>query len=115
MLDEYESIPKDLVENRDVALDLLKEMDIESEPLRQFLADFFLGEPLMSGLPECPDVSREFMVALLVSASKKHDLKRFIATLKIIVKLSKRKEEAQQFEDNIDALFSKYSVNLMID
>ena len=41
MFDEYESIPQDLVEIREVIVDLLKEINIESKPLREFLADFF--------------------------------------------------------------------------
>lgn len=115
MFDEYESIPQDLVEIREVIVDLLKEINIESKPLREFLADFFLGEPLTSDLPECPDVSMAFMVALLLfRASKKDDLKHFIEILKATVRIL-QKEDAQQFEDFIDALFRKYSVKLMID
>ena len=117
MLDEYESIPKDLVENREVTLNALKAMKIESEPLREILTNIFLGEPLMSGLPECPDVSKEFVMAwVCFSASKqKFELKQFTETLKDFVTLFKNEEEAQLFEDFIDALFSKPFVKLMID
>ena len=55
------------------------------------------------------------MVALLLfRASKKDDLKHFIEILKATVRIL-QKEDAQQFEDFIDALFRKYSVKLMID
>ena len=110
MFDEDESIPKDVAEIREMILDALKAMNIEPEPLRKILADIGLGEPLMSGLPECPDVSKEFMMAFGVSVFMEHDWKRFFATLKLTVKFFKGKEEAQQFKDFIDALFSKYSI-----
>ena len=55
------------------------------------------------------------MVALLLfRASKKDDLTHFIEILKATVRIL-QKEDAQQFEDFIDALFRKYSVKLMID
>ena len=115
MLDEYESNPKDLVENREVLLDALKEMNIEPESLREIVANLVLGEPLLSDLPECPDVTKQALIALWISRSKNHDLKQFVATLKLMVKLFKNKEEAQQFEDYIDALLSKPFVKPMID
>lgn len=114
MVDEFESIPKDLVDIREVILDGLKAMNIEPEPLRKILVDVGLGVPITSGLPECPDVSREFMIALGIGVLKEHNMEQFTKTLKATVRILK-KEEAQQFEDFIDALFSKYSVKLMID
>ena len=42
MHDEYESIPKDLVEKREGLLDALKEMNIEPESLREIVANLVL-------------------------------------------------------------------------
>lgn len=114
MVVEFESIPKDLVDIREDILDGLKAMNIEPEPLREILVDVGLGVPITGGLPECPDVSREFMIALGIGVLKKHNLKQFTKTLKATVRILK-KEEAQQFEDFIDALFSKHFVKLITD
>ena len=94
---KLKSIPNDLVEIREWILNVLKEMKIEPEPLREILADVGLGLPLISDLPECPDVGKEFMLALVISMYRKHNLRQFTLTLKVVVRLSKN-EEAKQFE-----------------
>ena len=89
MIDEFESIPQDTVEIREEILEALKAINIEPEPLREIFADIGLGVPLTNDLPEFPDVSREFMIALGISVLRKHDPKRFTATLRAIVSIFK--------------------------
>lgn len=54
------------------------------------------------------------MIALGIGVLKEHNMEQFSKTLKATVRILK-KEEAQQFEDFIDALFSKHFVKLVTD
>ena len=114
MTNEIESIPKDLDGIRNWLLNAMKEINIEPEPLREILADIGLGLPLIGDLPECPDVSREFMIALGINLLAKQNLEELISTLRMVVVIFKP-EEARQFDNFVDAFLRKHYTKLVLN